>query len=233
MESESKSSNSEKKLIALDNNAFASAVGLFKKVQALAKQNKIDFEQAFEIFDIDEHYKKSSEESKLRVKILYAYMKWSLKKKIRFVITPTVSNEIFQVRTYQKGPARQFYYKFCVKLGRLKKEFRPLSDSLVQALMSPHRFRDPNEGFCYTDERIPIEGNFNSNHDHDARIYAEAIILGADLLSFDNDFANRDIIRQTTKHFEQEHTDLEGISQHKIILPNLKRKQNNFGDSGR
>lgn len=215
--------------LALDNNALCSAFGLDAKILEYSKSRGIDINDFLSYAHANLLYNASNEKQLKKIDALLSLLKRAYKKEIRFVITPTVLKEVFN-NHISFGPVKPnlFFHKLSVQHVAFDDYQQKLIDELVVDLMAPYETTQVHDGHSYKKTTYPFAGNHNQNHDHDARIFAESIFVGADLFTFDTDFKNRDLIYQVVKRFEQKHPETKGISKFKIIIP-LQPEKKKFG----
>lgn len=193
------SSNNPHRL-ALDNNALCAILGMIEKIKNFSRVYKISFEEVINQDGIiDNLYFKHPKAYRDKMNKLFDQFKLAINKRVRFVIIPTVLNEISNNNiSFSKNKPNMFFHDFCVEHVAFDKKQQQLINQLTKKLLSPQQ--TANE--C--GEKPPIEGNRNQdykNFDHDARIVAECVFAGADLFTFDSDFKNRNMIYQTIQDF--------------------------------
>lgn len=212
--------------IALDNNTLCAAFGVDSRIKEYARKAGISIEDVMYYCSINTLYENVNKGQRLKLNELYKLIKQARNMEIRFVIPPTVISEIYDRHiVFTPTTPNVFFHEYWVEHCAFDENTQMLIDELTHDLISPQPIIYKNNGREYTKIHKPIEGNHNQNHDHDARIFAESIMLGCDLFTFDGDFKNRQAIYQTVKRFEQKHPEIAGISTH-VIVPNIEPQLN-------
>lgn len=213
----------QKVRIALDNNALCIAIGLNKRAMAQSETSGIPYNK----LSASALYPDKNAKFVRGVDVLFSKLKRAQKGELRFVILPTVVGELFDERiTFKESSPFHFFYDLCVQHYTFNEREQELIDELTSDLLKPRKVERFHDGHKYTKVDCPIYGNHNKNHDHDARIVAESCFAGTNLLTFDKDLKNTELIYQVIQEFEQKHpNEAKGFSKFKIICPSANQKQ--------